>query len=170
MSGPVSGEGPQPARGMIVGEAPGRDEVEQGRPFVGRSGRLLDTSLRAVGVERSGVYITNAVKALPLDGDEKIRRPTPEEIAEWYPILQGEIENTAPAAILALGQTAAGVLTDLVGEKIPFGSKIGNVYVAWHPSYVQRSVTLHPSYVLGSGNWAEWLDQIRPWALEIRAA
>lgn len=148
----VAGEGPQPALGMIVGEAPGRKEIEVGRPFVGSAGKLLDTALRSFGITREFVYITNVVKELPLDSDEKIRRPYSEEIEAWRPILEGEIENTAPAAILALGRTAATALTGLSGE-IPFGSKIGNVYVAWHPAYVLRQ----------RSSYEEWLEQIRPW-------
>lgn len=155
----VPGIGPSPALGMIVGEAPGRKEVEAGQPFVGPAGRLLDTALHAVGVLRSDVYVTNVVKELPLDSDERIRRPYSEEIEAWRTILEGEIENVAPAAILALGRTAASALTGLVGE-IPFGSKIGNVYVAWHPAYLLRQ----------RSGYDEWLEQIRGWAEALVAA
>jgi uracil-DNA glycosylase family 4 len=155
----VPGEGPQPSRGMIVGEAPGRKEVELGRPFVGQAGRLLDTVLRAVGINRSGVYITNIVKELPLDSEERIRRPYQSEIKAWLPILEGEIACTAPAAILALGRTAAISLCGLGGD-IPFGSKVGNVYTAWHPAYLLRS----------RSDYEEWLEQIRPWAWAVGEA
>lgn len=154
---PVSGEGPQPALGMIVGEAPGRKEVEAGRPFVGSAGRVLDTVLRGLGIPREQVFITNVVKELPLDSDERIRRPYPEEIEAWRPILEAEIENTAPAAILALGRTAANALTGLEGE-IPFGSRVGNVYTAWHPAYLLRNGSD------GGEKWGDWLEQVRPWA------
>src|SRR5512138_2195840 len=137
----VPGEGPMPALGMIVGEAPGKQEVEQGRPFVGRSGKYLEGVLRALGVRREEVYITNVVKEWPIDSEGKTRRPFDVEVQEWAPILQGEILEVAPAAILALGRTAVNALTTIEGEKVPFGSKIGNVYTAWHPSYLlhQRS-------------------------------
>lgn len=150
-----------PALGCIVGEAPGREEVAQGRPFVGRSGKLLDVALRALGVDRSTVYVTNVVKDIPLDSDERIRRPYAEEIAAWKPILDGEILETAPAAILALGRTAANTLTELEGD-IPFGSRVGIVYTAWHPSYL-----LHRGM---SGVSKEWLDQLSPWAEALREA
>lgn len=153
----VPGEGPQPAPGMVVGEAPGRQEVEQGRPFVGKAGKLLDSVLRAVGVARDEVYITNVVKELPLDSEGRIRRPFAEEIESWYPILLGEIQNTAPAAILALGKTASRTLTNL---DVPPGSKIENVYTAWHPAYL--------IYNGESWRWGpmmdDWLEQIQPWA------
>lgn len=153
----VPGEGPQPAAGMIVGEAPGKQEVEAGRPFIGKAGKLLDSALRALGLDRAELYVTNVVKDLPLDSDNKIRRPFPEEIAAWAPILAGEIENTAPAALLALGRTATDALTDLPGDKVGFGSKIGNVYTAWHPSYL-----LHRGR--DEGQMEEWLEQLRPFA------
>ena len=160
----VPGDGPQPAAGMIVGEAPGRKELEAGRPFVGQSGKLLEGVLRALGVRRDEVYITNVVKEMPLDSDGRIRRPYPEEIEAWRSVLLGEIQNVAPAALLALGRTASFVLTGIDGSQampgsgeplIPFGSKIGNVYTAWHPSYL-----LHQ----GRKGMDEWLEQIRPWA------
>ena len=161
----VPGFGPQPARGMVVGEAPGRKEVEEGRPFVGQAGRLLDSALRACGIPREQVYITNVVKELPLDSEGRIRRPYKEEVEAWRAILEGEIENTTPVAILALGRTAAQTLTGLEGD-IPWGSKIGNVYVAWHPAYVVR----HGGNVFWVGDswmstpYGDWLAQIRPWA------
>ena len=163
----VPGEGPQPSFGMIVGEAPGQEEVDAGRPFVGRSGKLLTTVLLSLGIDRAQVYITNAVKELPTTGDGKIRRPYDQEVEQWLPILQGEIEACAPAALLALGRTAQRALVPGVpAGAIPFGSIIGNVYIAWHPAYVLRQ-----------GGWLrnpprvafdEWLRQIRPWAEEVK--
>lgn len=157
----VPGIGPQPALGMIVGEAPGRKEVEEGVPFVGQAGKLLTTALRAFGIDRNTLYITNVVKELPLDGEGRIRRPFPEEIEAWREILDTEIRYTAPAAILALGRTAANTLTDLEGD-IPFGSKVGNVYTAWHPAYVLRQGREANQAVYG-----DWLEQIEGWALEV---
>jgi DNA polymerase len=152
---------------MIIGEAPGRKEIEEGRPFVGRAGKLLETLLRSLGVNREDVYITNVVKELPLNSEGKIRRPYDEEIIAWGSVLSHEIQNTAPEAILALGRTATGALTGLPADQLPFGSKVGNVYTAWHPSFL-----LHQG-VLGEqtdyGRWDEWLEQIRPWAWAIGA-
>jgi DNA polymerase len=128
--------------------------MEQGRPFVGRSGKLLETALRAVGIARENVYITNIVKEIPLNEEGKIRRPSLVEIEAWEDILAAEVQNTAPAAILALGRVASNNLTLLTGD-IPFGSKVGNVYTAWHPSFL-----LHT----GSRDYAQWLEQIQPWA------
>lgn len=155
----VAGCGPQPSLLMIVGEAPGRDEVKEGRPFVGAAGRLLDVALRAVGVDRDAVYLTNVVKDLPLDSDGKIRRPYEDEIVSWLPILESEIQHTAPEKILALGRTAQRALVPGVPEDaIPFGSIIGHVHLAWHPAYVLRQGGKRGS------TYAEWLRQLYPWA------
>lgn len=152
----VPGSGPSPARGMIVGEAPGRKEVEQGAPFVGDSGKLLDVVLASVGVPRSEVYVTNVVKELPLGSEGKIRKPYAEEIEAWRHILEGEIESVAPASILALGRTAFEALTGAVGEFKWAGARIENVYGAWHPSYLLHRGIRRPT--------PEWRDQIYPWA------
>jgi uracil-DNA glycosylase family 4 len=120
---------------MIIGEAPGRDEVREGRPFVGECGELLEEALGSFGLARGEVYITNLVKELPLDLDNGIRRPNNEEIAEWQTVLQREMSDTAAEAILALGRTASDALT---GDKgLPFGSRVENVYTAWYPRHVK---------------------------------
>lgn len=151
----VPGEGPQPARGMIVGEAPGRKEVELGRPFVGRSGQLLDAALRELSVDRSSLYITNAVKRMPVDSDGKIRKPSPGEIALWLPLLLGEIEQTEPEAILGLGKTTQ--------EALAFDDLPAQVFSAWHPSYVLRKGAEGNEVVYG-----DWLDQLESWAEAVR--
>lgn len=152
----VPGKGPIPAAGMIIGEAPGRDEVKAGEPFVGRAGKLLTSALQALGVSRDEVYITNVVKEIPLDSNDKIRRPFDSEIEAWRPILEGEIQNVAPEAILVLGRTATQALTSIDGERVPFGSKVGNIYTAMHPA----------AFFYGRPpiDREEWLEQIRPWA------
>lgn len=146
----VPGEGPQPARGMIVGEAPGRTEAEQGRPFVGKSGILLDQALLALGVQRGDIYVTNVFPLLPLDGSGKIRRPTEIEMATQVGRLNAEVRNTKPKSILALGKTAENFLREHLSDYDAW-----NVVNAWHPSYVLRR---------HGGLSVEWLEQIRPWA------
>ena len=154
----VPGDGPQPCLAMIVGEAPGKEEVAQGRPFVGSSGSTLETALRAFGLARENCYITNVVKELPLDSSGRIRRPYADEIIAWEHVLVGEIENTAPRSVLALGRTASQALTGMEAD-VPFGSKIGIVYTAWHPAYLL--------YRHERGMFNRWLRQIQPWALSL---
>ena len=142
---------------MIIGEAPGRKEVEVGMPFCGQSGRLLETALKACGIDRRDVYITNVVKEMPLDEEGKIRRPTIEEMGDWSPILVGEIQVTQPEAILCLGKVAVQAVTFLQPDLVPAGSKIGNVYTAWHPAHVLRA----------RSKQGEWFDQVRQWGRAI---
>ena len=129
--------------------------MAQGRPFVGQAGQLLDTVLKALGVDRTSLYVTNVVKERPLNEEGKTRAPYDAEVEAWLPILHGEIEHTAPAAILALGKTAARALTDF---PLPEGSRVGNVYTAWHPSFL-----LHGANGIENPR-DQWLEQIRPWA------
>jgi DNA polymerase len=98
----VPGEGAPDADVMLVGEAPGKSEDEQGRPFVGRSGKLLDELLAAAGLERGDVYITNVVKARPPGN----RDPKPAEVAHWMPYLERQIELVRPRLIVPLGRHA----------------------------------------------------------------
>jgi uracil-DNA glycosylase family 4 len=99
----VPGEGPADAAVMLIGEAPGAAEDRSGRPFVGASGRLLDTLLRRAGLERSGVYIANVVKHRPPDN----RDPTPAEIRACQPFLRRQIAAIDPQVIVPLGRHAA---------------------------------------------------------------
>lgn len=153
----VPGTGPQPARGMIVGEAPDFEDEEKGWPFSGPAGRMLDTGLHAFGLDGTELYMTNVVKVVPQDDEGRIRRPTQEEIEEYRELLENEIQSTAPWAILSLGKTATHALT---GLDLPAGSKVGNVYTAWHPRYVLRE----------RRTYGIWLEQLRLWAEVLQRA
>jgi DNA polymerase len=98
----VPGEGDPNAEVMLVGEAPGASEDEQGRPFVGRSGRLLDELLAEAGLDRAAVYITNVVKARP----PKNRDPRADEVAHWMPWLERQLALVQPRLIIPLGRHA----------------------------------------------------------------
>src|SRR3954451_19717323 len=98
----VPGEGPAAARVVIVGEAPGAKEDQQGRPFVGNAGRLLDTLLAEAGMARDDVFITNVVKARPPGN----RDPKAPEVAHHRPWLDAQLELIAPALIVPLGRHA----------------------------------------------------------------
>jgi len=114
----VSGEGPKNAKLMIIGEAPGRTEVELSRPFVGRAGRFLDKVLKEIGIERKKCYVTNIVKFRPtrvVHGKTKDRPPTDDEITLCMPLLRKELAEIRPRSIILLGGTAAKALT---GRKI----------------------------------------------------
>jgi len=104
---PVPGEGPLDARV----EAPGRKEDEQGRPFVGMAGKLLNTLLGIAGLRREEVYITNVVKCRPPGN----RDPRPEEIAACNPYLQAQINIIRPQILVALGRISGKTLFEAAG-------------------------------------------------------
>jgi uracil-DNA glycosylase family 4 len=96
------GEGPQNAAVMLVGQNPGREEVKQGRPFVGRSGQYLNKVLQKNGIHREKLYITGVVKE-PTPGN---RKPSAEEIRRWMPCLEAEIQKIKPDVIVLMGRVA----------------------------------------------------------------
>ncbi len=137
----VFGVGDENAEWLFVGEGPGADEDEQGEPFVGQAGKLLDNMLAAIKLKRgSNVYIANIVKCRPPNN----RTPEPDEIATCLPHLQRQIALIKPKLIVALGKTAA---TSLLGREATLGSLRGTVHeyqgipliVTYHPAYLLRS-------------------------------
>jgi len=112
--GPVFGVGPEDAKIMLVGEAPGGEEVVAKVPFVGPAGRVLGVAAHAAGLDRAACYTTNAVKCLPPKRGDS-HRPTADEIrycrAAW---LEEEIAKVKPTVIVAIGGTA---LESFVGEE-----------------------------------------------------
>jgi DNA polymerase len=142
----VPGEGPLSTRIMLVGEAPGRSEDEQGRPFVGAAGSLLNQLLKEAGLDRSQVYITNVVKCRPPGN----RDPSDDEISACLPYLIEQIKLIKPRVIVALGRHAGRTLFTLSGLKWDSISKHrGKVYeVGLLGSRVKLVVTYHPAAAL----------------------
>jgi len=136
----VPGAGDPHARVMFIGEAPGADEDRQGKPFVGQAGRLLDGMIRAMGLQRSRVYITNVVKCRPPGN----RDPKPEEIAACARFLERQISLIEPEVIVALGRFAARWLT---GTEKSMGALRGRwatfrnipLLPIFHPAYLLRN-------------------------------
>lgn len=136
----VCGVGHRQARLMLVGEAPGRDEDLQGEPFVGRAGQLLDQMLRAIGLGRDAVFITNILKCRPPGN----RDPMPEEIARCRGYLMRQIALVQPALLLAVGRICAQTLLDTQ-------QPIGRLRGVWHTmpeTGLPVLVTYHPAYLL----------------------
>ncbi|HJU89810.1 MAG TPA: UdgX family uracil-DNA binding protein [Gemmatimonadaceae bacterium] len=145
----VFGEGPTNAALMLVGEQPGDQEDQLGRPFVGPAGRLLDTALEAAGLERKEAYLTNVVKHFKWERGEKGKRrihkkPNDMEIRACRPWLDTEIALVKPRVILALGATAAQAL---LGKQfrvtkqrgVPIESPLADAVIATvHPSSLLR--------------------------------
>ena len=153
----VFGEGNEQAELMVVGEAPGSDEDRSGRPFVGRSGQLLDRLLAAVGFPRDSVYICNVLKCRPPVN----RNPQPDEIEACSPYLLRQVELVAPRVILAVGTFAAQTLLES-GE--PINRLRGRVH-RWRGTPVVP--TYHPGALLRNAGWIRptWEDLQRVRAL-----
>ena len=145
----VFGEGSPSAEVMLVGEQPGDQEDRQGHPFVGPSGKLLDTALEEAGIDRNRVYITNSVKHFKFVVIERGRRlhkkPSAGEIRACNPWLQEEIRLLKPRVIVALGATAAQALlgkqfrvTQDRGKPVA-SEKAEAVFATVHPSAVLRA-------------------------------
>jgi DNA polymerase len=146
----VFGEGPRAATVMFVGEQPGDQEELAGHPFVGPAGKLLDEALDAAGIDRRGVYVTNAVKHFKHERGAKGKRrihkkPNDAEVRACTPWLREEIRVTKPRVIVLLGATAA---QSLLGKQFrvtksrgkPVTSELAEVVMATvHPSSVLRA-------------------------------
>jgi uracil-DNA glycosylase len=135
----VFGVGNPRAELMFIGEAPGADEDEQGEPFVGRAGQLLNNMIKAMGLRREDVYIANIIKCRPPNN----RTPERDECETCSPFLMRQIEVIGPKAIVALGAVAAKTLlainapmSELRGRWYDFrGTKLA---VTYHPAFLLR--------------------------------
>jgi DNA polymerase len=146
---------------MIVGEQPGDQEDRAGQPFVGPAGRELDQLLSEATLERSSVYVTNAVKHFKWEprGKRRLhRRPNATEIEACYPWLEQEIAALKPDVIVALGATAARALL-----RRPVGVATARKQKFTHESGARLFVTYHPSAVLRADEAAA---QMRAWLTE----
>lgn len=138
----VFGVGNRQAQWLVIGEAPGADEDRQGEPFVGRAGQLLNSMLKAIGLEREQVYIANILKSRPPEN----RDPLPEEVAACEPYLKRQIELIKPKVILAVGRIAA---QNLLKTETKIGALRGQRHV-YPGSDIPVVVTYHPAYLLRS--------------------
>jgi uracil-DNA glycosylase family protein len=142
----VFGEGPARAPVMLVGEQPGDQEDLQGRPFVGPAGRILDRALAEAGIDRSRIYVTNAVKHFKFEPRGKKRlhkKPNAGEIeaCRWW--LDQELDLIKPALTVALGATAARALA---GRPIAIGTARGRLMDL--RDGLPGLVTIHPTFLL----------------------
>jgi uracil-DNA glycosylase len=134
----VFGEGNPDATVVFMGEAPGRTEDEEGRPFCGQAGKLLDNIIKSCGWERQDVYILNTVKCHP----EHNRVPSPEEATNCRGFLDLQLKVINPKIIVCLGATAAQSLLN-INQPV---SKLRNSW--YHYLKAKVRVTFHPAYLL----------------------
>ena len=144
----VFGEGPADAELVFVGEQPGDHEDKLGRPFVGPAGRIFDRALAEVGIDRSRVYVTNAVKHFKWEPRGKRRihqKPNAAELTACRPWLDAELAVVAPKVLVCLGATAAQALLGRAfrvtkQRGTPIDSPLASVVVATiHPSAILRA-------------------------------
>ena len=140
----VFADGNPQAEIMLVGEAPGRDEDEQGLPFVGRSGQLLDRMLAAIGLDRTRVYIANTIPWRPPGN----RTPTPLEVEICRPFIERQISLVAPKVLVTLGGPATTMITGL-------SDGITRIRGRWTKCAIdgreyETLPMLHPAYLLRS--------------------
>ena len=128
---------------MLVGEAPGSNEDQEGLPFVGRAGALLDKMLASINLNRKNVYISNIINYRPPEN----RRPTDEEVNRYMPFIEKHIEIINPKILVLLGSTAMNALigNDIVISKArgkwidkEFGSCKTSVIITFHPAFLMR--------------------------------
>ena len=146
----VVGEGSDRSGLVFVGEGPGFEEDQQGRPFVGKAGKLLDKMIRAIGLGRGDVYICNVVKCRPPQN----RTPLADEMEACLPFLFRQIEALKPRLVCALGACAAQAL---LGRSTPI-SKIRGKVLSWRGTPL--ICTFHPAYLLRNSaqKGAAWQD------------
>jgi uracil-DNA glycosylase len=149
----VFGEGPRHAEIMLIGEVPGDEEDAQGRPFVGPAGRLLDKAFDEAGLDRSSVYLTNAVKHFCWEPRGKHRlhkKPSARHIEACKPWLHAEILVVKPRIIICLGATAAQVL---LGSQFRVTRERGRFFDV--PGTGAIMATYHPSAILRAPDKAD---------------
>jgi uracil-DNA glycosylase len=142
----VPGEGPLNSKVMFVGQNPGADEDESGRPFVGRAGKYLTKTLLEFGIKRQDIYITNIVKHVSL----KNRKPYDDEIQACLPYLVTQVEMIKPKIIVLLGASA---------KKTPRIEGIEYIQII-HPSAAMRFTKMREKFRIQIANLAARLTQI----------
>lgn len=143
----VPGEGSGRGGILLVGEAPGRNEDETGRPFCGAAGRNLDLALKEAGLAREDLFVTSIVKCRPPEN----RDPTAEEKQACRPHLQAQVAALAPRVIVALGRHG---LSGLLGEVPKEFAKLRGTFLVG-PGGIPVFVSLHPAAVIYRQKWKE---------------
>jgi DNA polymerase len=142
----VFSDGNPKSKIMFIGEAPGSNEDQEGLPFVGRAGTLLDKMLASINLDRKNVYISNIINYRPPEN----RRPTEEEMNRYLPFIKKHIEIINPKILILLGSTAMNALigNDIVISKVrgkwiekEFGKCKTSVIVTFHPAFLMRQPT-----------------------------
>lgn len=145
----VPPSGPLDADIVLVGEAPGANEVKDQKPFTGRSGEILDEALRKANITRENIYITSTVKIRPPEN----RDPHRDELDAWGPLLEAELERVSPLVVVTLGRIAArevfGIhrnITDIRGTPHELDSDTIGI-PTYHPAAILYDRSKHDSFI-----------------------
>ncbi len=166
----VFGEGSARAAVMLVGEQPGNEEDQQGHPFVGPAGTLLERALEEAGIPRDQTYVTNAVKHFKWEprGKRRIHKtPAQREIDACNRWLHAEIVSIQPRLIVCLGATAGRAV---LGHAVRIGALRGTVYTAPEHPEQQVAVTYHPAYILRQRDHDRFAETYAELVSDLRAA
>lgn len=170
---PVAGEGNPHSEVMFIGEAPGKDEAESGRPFVGSAGKILDELLSSIDLSRKEVFITNLLKDRPPEN----RDPNQQEIEAYAPFLWRQIEIIQPRLIATLGRFAMQFILDafnhpqrdkkiseIHGNLLQRKTDYGEVYLLplYHPAAVLYNRSLEPELKADMQVLKVFLEKSRP--------
>ena len=157
----VTGEGPADAEIMLIGEGPGFHENEQGRPFVGASGKFLDQLLEQAGLTRADVFIANVVKCRPPAN----RDPQPEELMACSEYLEGQVEAINPSIIVTLGRISMGKyfpsakITSVHGQMQNIDGRF--IIPMYHPAAALHQPALRPSILADFAKLPDQLNEAR---------
>ena len=157
----VTGEGPADAEIMFIGEGPGFHENEQGRPFVGASGKFLDQLLEQAGLTRADVFIANVVKCRPPAN----RDPQPEELMACSEYLEGQVEAINPSIIVTLGRISMGKyfpsakITSVHGQMQNIDGRF--IIPMYHPAAALHQPALRPSILADFAKLPDQLNEAR---------
>ena len=164
----VFGEGPKGATMMLVGEQPGDYEDVAGKPFVGPAGKIMDQALEEAGIDRSDIYVTNAVKHFKWEprGKRRIhKKPNSREIAACRPWLEAELRLVKPTLLVCLGATAAQAI---FGPSFRVTRERGKVLSSKFAPKVLA--TVHPSSLLRQPDEESRQREYKRFVLDLRAA
>lgn len=157
----VTGEGPADAEIMFIGEGPGFHEDEQGRPFVGASGKFLDQLLEQADLSRADVFIANVVKCRPPGN----RDPEPEELEACSEYLNAQIESVNPSIIVTLGRISMGTffpgakITSIHGQMQKSGERF--IIPMYHPAAALHQPALRPAMLADFARLPDQLNEAR---------
>lgn len=170
----LSGDGDPNAKIVLIGEAPGKNEIEQGKPFVGQAGKNLDEFLKILNITRNQLYITNVVKFRPIKinketGSISNRTPNKNEIAEFEDFLIRELSIIKPKLVISLGNVALksvlgdsnASIGDYHGRPVEFnrGQLVGTLFPLYHPASIIYKRELKDTYIDDLHKLRQYIDE-----------